>query len=92
MHLCYPFLILVLFRQCPAPQDSSPRFPLRKSLLTHQRQQCLGSLLGCLPLPAELMEPGVATYGKRQTEGVRQFVGEGERLIAPLQGLVRIAQ
>ena len=66
--------------------------PLCKSLLTRQRHQCLGLLLGCLPLPAQPMEPAAQSQGKRQTKGVRQLVCQGEALLAPLQRLVRIAQ
>ena len=32
------------------------------------------------------------TQGKRQAKGVRQLLRQGHRLVAPLQGLVRIAQ
>ena len=45
-----------------------------------------------VPLPAELMEPGRKEQGIRQAEGVRQLLGQRQRLVAPLQGLVRIAQ
>ena len=45
-----------------------------------------------LPLPAELMEPGSKVQGISQTKGVRQLLGQGECLLASLQGLVRIAK
>ena len=38
------------------------------------------------------MEPGSKVQGKSQAKGVRQLLGQGERLVAPLQGLVRIAK
>ena len=38
------------------------------------------------------MEPGSKGQGSRQAEGVRQFLGQGERFVASLQGLVRIAK
>jgi hypothetical protein len=31
------------------------------------------------------------TQGQRQTKGVRELVGQGEALLAPVQCLVRIA-
>ena len=44
------------------------------------------------PLPAELMEQGRKVQSRRQAEGVRQLPGQRQRLVAPLQGLVWIAQ
>jgi hypothetical protein len=37
------------------------------------------------------MEPGRKVQGKRAAEGMRQLLGEGERLLVPVQGLFRIA-
>ena len=45
-----------------------------------------------LRLPAELMEAGRIGQGHRQAQGVRQLLGQGQGLVAPPQGLVRIAQ
>ena len=38
------------------------------------------------------MEPGSKDQGKSQAKGVRQLLGQGECLVAPLQGLVWIAK
>src|SRR5262249_36836941 len=46
--------------------------------------------LGCLP--AEVMDMGHLAEGCSQTMGVRERLGQGQRLMAALQGLVRIAQ
>ena len=48
----------------------------RKPLLVRERNQCLGLLLSCLLLPAELMERGGDAQGPSQAEGVRQLLGQ----------------
>ena len=52
----------------------------------------LGPLLRPLPFPAELRDPGRQEQGEPQAEGVRQLPGQRHGLVAPLQGLFRIAQ
>ena len=65
---------------------------LREPLRATERNRCLGQLVGCWPLPAELPEMGSKVKGESQAKGVRQLLGQGERLAAPLQGLLRIAK
>src|SRR3990172_4864662 len=57
-YLRNPLLSLSLLAQHPTPQDSSPRQPEREPLLARERNHCLCPLLGYLPCPADLMEPG----------------------------------
>jgi hypothetical protein len=38
------------------------------------------------------MEPGGKVRSRRQTVVVRQFLGQGERFVIPIPGLVRIAE
>src|SRR5262249_9981198 len=63
-----------------------------KSLLGCQRHLCLCPLLDCLSLAAVLMEQGSKMQGKCQGKGVGQLLSASERLLAPRQGLVRIAE
>ena len=87
-----PLLYLFLFSQCPASTDRAFRQPVGESLLNRERHGCLSTLLGCLTLPAELIEYGSKIQSKSQAKGVRELLSQGERLVAPLQGLVRIAK
>ena len=48
--------------------------------------------MGGLPFPAELMEAGRISPGIRQAKGVRQLLGQGQRLVGRSQGLVWIAE
>jgi hypothetical protein len=50
-----------------------------------------GALLGQACLPAELMENGSKGQCRHLNKGMRQFRGDGERILTPLQRLVRIA-
>ena len=43
-------------------------------------------------LPAELIDLSHTLQGKRQAEGVRQILGQRDRLLASLEGLVRVAK
>src|SRR5713101_8795142 len=92
VHLRNPLLSLPLLGQCPASHDNPLWQPLRKHLLTRERNQRLCSLLSCLHLPTELTEPRSIVQGPSQAERVRQLLSQGERLVAPLQGLLRIAK
>ena len=49
-------------------------------------------LAECPTFPTELMDHRRMTEGIRQAEGVRQLLGEGERLVDVLEGLGRVAQ
>jgi hypothetical protein len=51
-----------------------------------------GFCLGGIRLPPQLMERRHGVLGTRQTEGVLQLLGAGQHLMAPRQGLIRIAQ
>src|SRR5215510_16554241 len=50
------FLRLSLLHQCPAPQDSTDRYPGRESLCLGEADGGFGVLLACLPLTAHLMQ------------------------------------
>ena len=58
-----------------------------KPLLARERDRCLCPLSDCVPLPAELMEPGRKDQGNSQAVGVRQLLGQGERLAGSSSGL-----
>jgi hypothetical protein len=74
-------------KDCPLrKEDSNP-------LLGRKSYPCLCPLLCQWCFPAELMEPGRKAQGKRQAKGVRHFLGQRQRLVAPVQGgLVWITQ
>jgi hypothetical protein len=61
-------------------------------LLVCQRDGRLGCCLGVLGFSPELIEPRRHVQGPRQGVGVRDLPGQGERLLALVQGLVGIAQ
>src|SRR4029453_4134226 len=79
-------------RQRPTVQQRTHRPPVRKSLFCGEAEGGFGTLLGSLPLPAELMEPGSNAPGIRQAKGVRTLLRQGHRLVVPCQPLVRIAK
>src|SRR2546426_12127420 len=85
-----PCLSLSLLGQCPAVQNSGIRQPGRKPPLGGESNSGLGPLLDYRFLPAELMERGRAGEGNSHAEGMRLFLGESQRLMAPLERLVRI--
>src|SRR5437867_3653475 len=87
-----PLLPLALLGQRPTPQDSPQRQPGWKLLLGRQGQSSLRPLLARLSVPTNLMQHGSKAQGKRQAEGVRQLLGQGERVEVLLEGLVWIAK
>ena len=89
-YLGHSFLPLSLLDQRPASQDRSMRRVESKLMLAREGKSRLCPLLGCLPLPAELMERGSPAENQGQTGGVRQTRGESECSIAALQGLVLV--
>ena len=54
--------------------------------------QCLCLLLDCLPLLSLLTDSEGSNRSLSQAKGMRQFPGQGERFLTPLERLVRIAQ
>ena len=46
----------------------------------------------CLSFPAQLLEPGSKIEGKSEAKGVRQLLGEGERVVDAPQGLLWTAK
>ena len=52
----------------------------------------VGALRDHLPLPAQLMQAGRVVEPPRQGIRVLQVLGQGQRLVRPRQGLLRIAQ
>src|SRR5713226_6653618 len=86
------FFCLSLLGQHPALQDSPHCQPERKSLLGTEGNGCFCPLLGRLVLSTELMERGRKVESKSQAKRVRQLPGEGQHIVIPLQGLIRIAK
>src|SRR5215470_1467783 len=86
------FLRLSLLCQCPAVQYSTQCHPMRKSLLCGETDGAFGILLRGRHLAAELMEQGSNTQGITQVKGVCHLLCQGQRLLAPHQPLLRIAQ
>src|SRR5262245_31082877 len=68
------------------------RRPDRKPLVDREGTGRLGPLLGCLHLPSEPVTLSRKIQGIGQTKGVRLLLGQGDRLLAPLEGLIRIAK
>src|SRR5712692_249380 len=77
-------LSLSLLGQRPALQDNSPGQKVRKSLLGRQSHGCICPLLGRLSLWAELMQYGGKDQGQCQAKGMRQPLGQGERVVHAL--------
>jgi hypothetical protein len=63
-----------------------------KPLLVRERYGGLCALLGSRSLPAKVMQQGCIVKSRRQADGVRQLLGQGESLVAPGEGLVWIAE
>src|SRR5215813_12383219 len=61
-------------------------------MLACEPERCLSLLVGTLPLPTAPMDLSGKEQGRGHTGWVRQLAGQGQRLVAPLQGLVRIAK
>src|SRR5262249_37985322 len=61
-------------------------------MLACEPERCLSLLVGTLPLPTAPMDLSGKEQGRRHTGWVRQLAGQGQRLVASLQGLVRIAK
>jgi hypothetical protein len=91
-YLYNSFLCLSLRSECPAPQDSTPGYEERNSLLSTERNQRIGLLLGCLFLPAQLMNSNSSGQGDSKAKGMSQLLRQGKGLVARLECLVGIAQ
>ena len=87
-----PCLRLPQLSQSPSPDHRRRREEMRKVLLRRELNQCLGSVLGLAPRPAELLEETRKQQSVRQRVEVSEFAGGVERLAAPRPGLLRIAQ
>ena len=61
-----------------------------KTMFDREGDEGLGLCLGCLSLAAIETEQRCKVQGKSAAKRVRQLLGEAERLVAPLQGLVWI--
>src|SRR5262249_50000067 len=85
-------LPLSLHGQRPTSHGHANRQELWKPLLAGERHTCLCPLLGGVSLPTGVMQHGRIVEGSRQAEGVRQVLGQGDRLVAPCEGLVWIAE
>src|SRR5467141_1552208 len=91
-YLDHPCITLPLLGQRPPPEHSSGRQPQREPLLPREGYGYLCPRLGRFTLPPELMDPGGKVEGIRQAERMRELLGQGQRLMAPLEGLVWIPQ
>src|SRR5688500_14594963 len=92
VYLCNSVLRLSLRGECPAPPDRAPRQEERNLLLSTERNQRIGLLLGCLLLPAQLMNGDSSGQGDSKAEGMSQLLRQGKGLVARLGCPVRIAQ
>ena len=61
-------------------------------MLLRKRYGSLCALLGYLPLPAVLMDKASIAQSPSQAEGVPRLLRQGDRLVATLEGWVRVAQ
>ena len=91
-HLRHPLFHVSLYGQRPLSYIRSQRQVQRKPLLVRERYGGLRTLLGHWPLPAQVMHQGGIVKSRRQADGVRQLLGQGERLVDPCEGLVWIAE
>src|SRR5215475_2859270 len=90
--LLVPFLHLSLVRQRPAAEHSTARPPERKPLFRGEEDGRFSTFLGATHLAAELMEHGRKDQSITQAKRVGNLLREGDRLLAPRQPLLRIAQ
>ncbi len=76
----------------PAKKDGSPSQPMRKLLLGREVNNLLCPLLGKLLLPTEVVELGRPRQGHGEVVWMRQLVGQCERPVAHLRGLIRMTK
>src|SRR5262245_59628259 len=79
-----------LHGQRPAPQDGPQGKPERKPLVCGDVNSGLGSRLRGLRLAPRHMEETSMEEGKRQAIGICHLLSKRQRLLAMVQGLVRI--
>jgi hypothetical protein len=75
-----------------APNEGSHKQPIRKTLLSTEGNRRLGVLRSHRPFSAEPMNKSRIEQGEGQAEGVSDPVREGEGLITPLRGLIRVTK
>src|SRR5262245_40245124 len=80
-----------LVGQYPALEQSSPGRQKWKPLLDRKGKQSLGPRLDESRLPTVLVKQRSKAQNRGHGVGVRQFVGQGDRVLDFLQGLVRVA-
>src|SRR5262249_60520670 len=91
-HLRHSRLALPLVRQRPASEDHGTSQHWGKPLVARERHGHLCLLLYCLPLAAQLMEHRRKGMGIREAGRMSELMGQGERFLVLLQGLIRIAE
>src|SRR5262245_30808603 len=92
MELLDPFLDPSLVCQRPAAQDSTDRHEERKALFLGEAEVGFCTILGSLPLAAELMADCRTPHGDTQAKGVRQVLCQGHRFVNLRPPLVKIAK
>src|SRR5712691_3803812 len=92
MQLRHTRLTLALHGQRPATPAYSQLYPERKPLCSRQSQEGVGLRLHRRRLTAAAMQVGRPELGERETIGMSQRLGLGQRLLTPPHGLRWIAQ
>ena len=92
VHLLDTFLRLSLLCQHPTVLERSDHHHVRKALFRAKTDGGFGTFLDSTHLAAVLMECRRNAQGITQAMGVCTLLRQGQRLLAPRQPLVRIAQ
>ena len=79
-------------RPAPSPAGSFPAPPGGQTPARRERDEGLCLRCDRQSSPAALLEPGRKDEGNSEAKGVRQLLGEGERVVDAPQGLVGIAE
>ena len=91
-HLGHPCGSLALLSPRPTMIDARHGAPEREPLFGCNRDRFSSECLSCLHIPSVIMECHRCAQGESQTEGMREFTGQRQRLVASLPGLIRVAQ
>src|SRR5262249_49639892 len=91
-HLGEPLRCLSLLGYCPTLQTRSFGQPERKLRLSRKCHRCRCSLLPRRHLTTKVMQLCGKKQRHSQAVGMRKFLRQDQRLLTPLEGLVRIAQ
>src|SRR5713226_2794186 len=92
LYLRNPLFVAPLLGHRPAAHASRHGQPSGKPVLDTEGDHTLCGLLSCACLPPRLTQNGDKKLGKSEAKGMRYSLSKRERLIAPFESLVRVAE